>query len=279
MSLLSQIRSRSPPLEHFEKNGKIQNGVDLGSIEKLISAETVEEKNTIWQKLKESSDMTTLIHSPATMKFLNSCVRESSDDSWPENIIIDLLSLGCAGPHVVGMLDVANQRAAHDIVTAAKDPCFPERVLVWSIAAEIERAAKSESNDADSFNELDFLLNRDFCHTYLVGALKSLDTTKAVALLDFLTAKIRLCPIKAGDKKAGIDQISRWVGAVIDAHPSTYSDEENAKMLMEALAVVQEKIDLLEELEKIDKICNHRNAKGTKRKRKKGRYSVSVLKF
>ena len=43
------------------------------------------------------------------------------------------------------MLDVANQRAAHDIVTAAKDPCFPERVLVWSIAAEIERAAKSES--------------------------------------------------------------------------------------------------------------------------------------
>ena len=70
---------------------------------------------------------------------------ESSDDSWPENIIIDLLSLGCAGPHVVGMLDVANQRAAHDIVTAAKDPCFPERVLVWSIAAEIERAAKSES--------------------------------------------------------------------------------------------------------------------------------------
>ena len=32
MSLLSQIRSRSPPLEHFEKNGKIQNGVDLGSI-------------------------------------------------------------------------------------------------------------------------------------------------------------------------------------------------------------------------------------------------------
>ena len=32
MSLLSQIRSRSPPLEHFEKNGKIQNGVDLSSI-------------------------------------------------------------------------------------------------------------------------------------------------------------------------------------------------------------------------------------------------------
>ena len=97
-------------------------------------------------------------------------------------------------------------------------------------------------NDADTFNELDFLLNRDFCHTYLVGALKALDTTKAVALLDFLTAKIRICPIKAGDKKAGIDQISRWVGAVIDAHPSTYSDEENAKMLMEALAVVQEKV-------------------------------------
>jgi len=140
------------------------------------------------------------------------------------------------------MLDVANQRAAHNVVTAAKDPCFPERVLVWSIAAEIERAAKSESNDTDSFNEIDFLLNRDFCHTYLVGALKALDTTKAVALLDFLTAKIRLCPIKARDKKAGIDQISRWVGAVIDAHPSTYSDEENAKILREALAVVQEKV-------------------------------------
>jgi len=60
---------------HYEKNGKVQDVVDLGNIERLISAKTVEEKETIWQKLKTTTDFSELIHSPATMKFLNSCVR------------------------------------------------------------------------------------------------------------------------------------------------------------------------------------------------------------
>ena len=90
--------------------------------------------------------------------------------------------------------------------------------------------------------ELDFLLCRDFSHDHLVGALRSLDSNEAVALLDFLTVKIRQCPLKPTEKKAGIEQLTKWMGAVVDAHPTTYTSDENQTMLSEALSVVEEKV-------------------------------------
>ena len=73
--------------------------------------------------------------------------------------------------------------------------------------------------------------------------LRCLDSTEAVALLDFLTVKIRQCPLKREDGKAGVEQLAKWMGAVIDAHPTTYTLDGNDVILRDAMAAVDEKVN------------------------------------
>ena len=69
-----------------------------------------------------------------------------------------------------------------------------------------------------------------------------MDSTEAVALLDFLTIKIRQCPLKGDEGKAGVEQLAKWMGAVIDAHPTTYTLDGNDIILRDAMTAVEEKV-------------------------------------
>ena len=82
----------------------------------------------------------------------------------------DILRLGGAGPHVVNVLDRANEKSDLSVLTASSHSSFPERVLVWSLSAAMKELGKGKSDT--SFKELDFLLCRDFSHDHLVGALR-----------------------------------------------------------------------------------------------------------
>lgn len=143
---------------------------------------------------------------------------------------------------MVNILDRANEKSCLNVLTASNHPSFPERVLVWSLSAAMKQLKSSDSETDVTIGELDFLLCRDFSHDHLVGALRSLDSNEAVAILDFLTVKIRQCPLKPSPKKAGVEQLSKWMGAVIDAHPTTYTSDNNESLLREALNVVEEKV-------------------------------------
>ena len=166
------------------------------------------------------------------------------ENDWPEEIICDILSLGASGPHAVNILDKANEKSSLNVLTSSNHNSFPERVLVWSLSAAMKhlKSDKGEKESEITIGQLDFLLCRDFSHNHLVGALRSLETAEAAALLEFLTEKIKGCPLKSTKKKAGVEQLSKWMGAVIDAHPTTYTLDENESMLRAALASVEEKV-------------------------------------
>jgi len=279
MSLLSEVNSRSPPSMEIDecwgaggKESASESGEFVQRLVELGQLTEAADQTRHWESLKEQFDVKRLVHSPVLMRFLHSCVKENN---WPESIICDILLLGGSGPHVVNILDRANEKSSLNVLTASNHSSFPERVLVWSLSAAM---AELKSNEHAAIGELDFILRREFSHDHLVGALRSLDSTEAVALLDFLTVKIRQCPLRATPDKAGVEQLSRWMGAVVDAHPTTYTSDNNEALLRDALTVVEEKLDLLAEYDLIEKVLT-KSFSLDRRSKSAGKYSVHFLSF
>ena len=105
---------------------------------------------------------------------------------------------------------------------------------------------------------LDALLSRSFSHNHLVGSLRGLDSNVAIVFLDFLVNKGTLLPINVINtpqhsllakttnftNENGVDlmKLCAWIGAVVDAHPTTISADGNEEYLVEALAVINSKV-------------------------------------
>jgi len=108
------------------------------------------------------------------------------------------------------------------------------------------------------------LLKRPFSHNHLVGALRGLESNLTIVLLDFLINKgiliillfilikiiINLLKVKKTSKwktedenEINIIELAAWIGAVVDAHPTTITTDGNEEYLREALAVVNTKVD------------------------------------
>lgn len=70
--------------------------------------------------------------------------------------------------------------------------------------------------------------------------MRGLDSAIAIALLDFLINKTRQAKF---DDNVGIGALAAWIGAVVDAHPTTINNDGNEEYLNEALQVVNAKVD------------------------------------
>ena len=96
-------------------------------------------------------------------------------------------------------------------------------------------------NNDFQINHSDHLLRRQFSHNHLVGALRGMDSGMAIVLLDFLINKTRSAPFASKEGAVGIDDLARWIGAVIDAHPTTITNDGNEESLTDALQLVNDK--------------------------------------
>ena len=70
--------------------------------------------------------------------------------------------------------------------------------------------------------------------------MRGLDSAIAIALLDFLINKTRQAKF---DDTVGIKALAGWIGAVVDAHPTTINNDGNEEYLNEALQVVNAKVN------------------------------------
>ena len=90
----------------------------------------------------------------------------------------------------------------------------------------------------------------------MVGSLRGLDSNVAIVFLDFLVnkgmylhytnefIKFRLAKTTNFTNETGVDlmKLCAWIGAVVDAHPTTISADGNEEYLVEALAVINSKV-------------------------------------
>jgi len=242
------------------------NAAEDDDLTNLSNSTTNEHADKLWSKLKSKYEMGDLIHMPGVMHFLHKC---TNGDLWPESILCEIVSNGASGPYVAAMLDRAYEKSSTKVLLSvlnSSSPSLPERALVWALEASIKN-----NNDQGS---LDNLLKRQFSHNHLVGALRGLDSTVVIALLDFLINKTRNASFS--DNLSIID-LTAWIGAVIDAHPTTINSDGNEDYLNEALQVVNEKLELLAEFDTIDKLLAKNRLRSEQRSG--GKYSVEILKL
>merc|ERR1711953_213029 len=202
-----------------------------------------------WENIRTLPDLNIIINSPGIMKFLQRCNHGSY---WPEDIISEILEAGATGPHVTAILDKAHKLSSSKVITATNSQSLPERALVWALESSIRKLSQdqSESNETN----LDVILKRPFSHNHLVGALRGLDSNLTIALLDFLINKAKKTDKWSEDADVNIIDLAAWIGAVIDAHPTTITTDGNEEYLTEALAVVNTKLEILNEHDELDKL-------------------------
>ena len=82
---------------------------------------------------------------------------------------------------------------------------------------------------------------RQFSHNHLVGALRGLDSDIAIVLLDFLINKTRVATFNSSST-VGINELTAWIGAIVDAYPTTITTDGNEEDLSGALQVVNDKV-------------------------------------
>jgi len=192
--MLKNIRSKSPDQFHVLDQlwgAKATAGTEsVSPTDDALLRRLAEGDHTAWGHLcqRRPASLQGLVHSPAVMKFLHKC---ASDNIWPEETICAILQAGAMGPYVTAVLDKANEKGATKVLLASNSQTLPERALVWALETSI-KSLSTDTEQSDQKENLDHLLSRTFSHNHLVGALRGLDSSTAIALFDFLIYKAKM---------------------------------------------------------------------------------------